>query len=274
MVIEEIVTSLKNAVAHGDSLETAIQLAINSGYNPKDVKEASQFVSGSAVSFLQPRHDEQFAMPAQKRFFTGNPVGIPKPNIQRPGIRPFSAQALQQPQQMQSNQMQPVPSSQFSKNQQIPPNTNQQQQNQNKPTQQTQQQNNLAQQTQQTQQQNNILQLTQPYSQSQQLQTNQPSQPITNQITNIRQDSQAIKQNISDGSVYANENSSYNNPFTSSSQSSSQSLSRELDNIKPTKEGHMKEILLLLVLIILIGLLILSFVFKNQILDFFTTLSG
>ena len=39
MVAEEIITSLRNAVEHGDSLESAIQLAINSGYNAKDVQE-------------------------------------------------------------------------------------------------------------------------------------------------------------------------------------------------------------------------------------------
>jgi hypothetical protein len=169
MVAEEIITSLRNAVEHGDSLENAMQLAINSGYNSKDVQEAAQYVSGISVNFA-PKPGEQLSMPAQKKIISGNPVNTIVP------------------------------------------------------------------------QQNKFL---------------QPTQPITNQITNIRQDNQAIKQNISYGSVYENPNQP--------------SFYSEVSTIKP-KESYTKEIILLIFLIFLIGVLIASFLFKEDILKFFSSL--
>ena len=178
MVAEEIITSLRNAVEHGDSLESAIQLAINSGYNAKDVQEAAQYVSGGTINFT-PKPGEQLAMPAQKKIISGNPVSAITP------------------------------------------------------------------------QQNKFLQPL------------HPAQPITNQITNIRQDDQAIKQNISYGSVYEN-------PSNQQMQSGP-SFYNELSNIKP-KESYTKEIILLIFLIFLVGVLIASFLFKEEILKFFSSL--
>ena len=34
MVNEDIITGLKNAVARGESLQNAVQILMNSGYNP------------------------------------------------------------------------------------------------------------------------------------------------------------------------------------------------------------------------------------------------
>jgi len=196
MVVEEIVTSLKNAVDHGDSIENAIQLAVSSGYGEKDVQEAAQFVSGGvAVNYFKPKPNEQLAMPAQKSLISRNPVA--KPTVQsKPPI--------------QTTPIQTTP----------------------------------------------IQQTGMPIQFQQQVQT----QPITEQKTNIRQDNQAIKENISYGSVFTNSNSG--------------SLYNELGQIKPRKESYAKEIMLLIMLFILIGILISSFVFKDKILAFFSTMTA
>lgn len=58
MVNEDILTSLKNAIEHGEPLDYAKKVLINSGYNPREVEEASIFI-GRGVSFnLQERPDD------------------------------------------------------------------------------------------------------------------------------------------------------------------------------------------------------------------------
>ena len=42
---EEIITSLKNGAQQGESLQDTIQSLINSGYNPQEVQEASDFTT-------------------------------------------------------------------------------------------------------------------------------------------------------------------------------------------------------------------------------------
>ena len=63
---QEIITSLKNAVEHGDSLQTAMQSLVNSGYNPKEVQEASQLIGGITS---QLESNEQLTTPNQKPSF-------------------------------------------------------------------------------------------------------------------------------------------------------------------------------------------------------------
>ncbi len=65
MVNQDILTSLKNAVERGQSLESAINIAISSGYNPREVEEASQFIGGVS-SRLHVKSDEELTMPSQK----------------------------------------------------------------------------------------------------------------------------------------------------------------------------------------------------------------
>ena len=50
MVNEDIVTALKNAINNGEALDTAVQIMINSGYNSKEVYEASQFVGSGVIN--------------------------------------------------------------------------------------------------------------------------------------------------------------------------------------------------------------------------------
>lgn len=67
MVNEDIVTALANAVNRGEPLESAIQVMINSGYNPREVTEAAQFVGGGVIRYMQPQPGEQLTMPTNSR---------------------------------------------------------------------------------------------------------------------------------------------------------------------------------------------------------------
>ena len=53
MVNEDIVTALKNAIDRGESLESAMQILINSGYGLQDVEEASYYISKGAISMTE-----------------------------------------------------------------------------------------------------------------------------------------------------------------------------------------------------------------------------
>ncbi|MAG02259.1 hypothetical protein CMI42_02885 [Candidatus Pacearchaeota archaeon] len=65
MINENIVTSLRNAVNKGESIESAKQIMLNSGYNPEEVEEASHFMGGVSQS-LNVRPEEQLTMPGKK----------------------------------------------------------------------------------------------------------------------------------------------------------------------------------------------------------------
>ena len=52
MVNEDIVTALRNAINNGESLDSAVQIMINSGYDSKEVYEASQLVGSGVISNL------------------------------------------------------------------------------------------------------------------------------------------------------------------------------------------------------------------------------
>lgn len=52
MVNEDIVTALRNAVNNGESLDSAVQIMINSGYDSKEVHEASQLIGSGVISNL------------------------------------------------------------------------------------------------------------------------------------------------------------------------------------------------------------------------------
>ena len=65
MAIDEIITALKNAVEHGESLQQAKEIMINSGYNPKDVEEASKYVSSHSLPKIG--EDQHLLMPDEKK---------------------------------------------------------------------------------------------------------------------------------------------------------------------------------------------------------------
>lgn len=90
MVNEGVITGLKNAVERGESLESASDIMINSGYSQEEVREASRFVGFVPVQKLN--FQEQFVMPEQKSFFPKafkknqeniNPTPLIKPAVQQ-----------------------------------------------------------------------------------------------------------------------------------------------------------------------------------------------
>lgn len=50
---DEITAGLKNALERGYSLEEGIQTFINAGYNPVEVKEAANMLTGGATSIIK-----------------------------------------------------------------------------------------------------------------------------------------------------------------------------------------------------------------------------
>ena len=98
MVNEEILTGLKNAVDHGDSLDSAIRTAIASGYNPKEVQEAARFVGQGILPSLQSRPEEHLAMPNQKFPFSimskSQPIPIKTVQTNPAQIRPIQTQQI------------------------------------------------------------------------------------------------------------------------------------------------------------------------------------
>ncbi|MDP2926394.1 MAG: hypothetical protein Q8N99_08505 [Nanoarchaeota archaeon] len=91
MVNEEILTALKNSLDHGDSLHTAVIILKNTGYNPKEVDEASKFVGQGVIVNLQAKPEEHLTLPSQK-----NVLGkeIKKPPITA-ASQPIQQQNLQ-----------------------------------------------------------------------------------------------------------------------------------------------------------------------------------
>ena len=58
MVNEVILTALRNAISNGESLDTAVQIMINSGYDAGEVHEASIYVSQGVINNLQPQRSQ------------------------------------------------------------------------------------------------------------------------------------------------------------------------------------------------------------------------
>jgi ATP-dependent Zn protease len=53
MVNEDIITGLNNAIVRGESLQNAIQILINSGYESSEVYEASKYVQRGLIPDLE-----------------------------------------------------------------------------------------------------------------------------------------------------------------------------------------------------------------------------
>jgi hypothetical protein len=69
MTKEDIYTSLRNAVDRGESIESAVRTAINSGYNSKDVNETARYLQRGALYGTQANPEEELTMPNQKKMF-------------------------------------------------------------------------------------------------------------------------------------------------------------------------------------------------------------
>lgn len=51
---EELAEGLKNAIAHGSSLDDAVKSFISAGYNPVEVREAAQAITSGTLSLMGP----------------------------------------------------------------------------------------------------------------------------------------------------------------------------------------------------------------------------
>lgn len=226
MVTEEIITGLKNAIEHGESLQDAMQIMMNSGYNPIEVQEASKYVGGGSLHLQQPNPEEHLVMPSQKSRILNMAFWKNQ--------KPVQQQPVQQPKIIQTQQF---------RNQQQPmqqPRIQQQPQMQQQPMQQPRIQQQPMQQPPQFQQQQ-ISQLAQ-----------QSQNPIQFQQQKVEQfPVQQILQ-------------------SSPTQHSSLPLAKQLEKIKPPKTSHIKEIILLIILLVLIGALIATIIYKDAILGWFT----
>ncbi|MBR9704717.1 hypothetical protein GOV12_04850, partial [Candidatus Pacearchaeota archaeon] len=98
MVNEDIITSLRNAITHGESLDSAMNTAIASGYSKRDVDEAARYVGGSVISSQNPRSGESLTMPNKRGFFSKKPKNPPVRKRQQQPQQP-QQQSQQQPQQ-------------------------------------------------------------------------------------------------------------------------------------------------------------------------------
>jgi len=251
MVNEDIITALKNAVNRGESLEVAINTMITSGYSKKDVQEAASFVGGGVLSNMEANPDEQLTMPSGKTLF-GKPVKpLPK------------SQPLQQPQQQIQ---QPAVSVHQSRLEQIP----------GAPQQQPQQQ------IQQPQQPTQPLQLSKPQVQPRPALPNDPIKPPPTPPELHQQTAQpapaAILPQLPNDPNVQQPQPQQGLPlqFTVQDQSiqkpaqQTQSISEELQKIKPKKATKSKEIILLLILLCLVGVLIVTIVFREKIIGLFS----
>lgn len=86
MVNEDIITSLKNAVGHGESIETAMETAVSSGYNQREVEEAAKFVGKGVIPITKIKPEEMLTMPNKKGFFskTEKKPPVPIQQVQQP----------------------------------------------------------------------------------------------------------------------------------------------------------------------------------------------
>lgn len=95
MVNEDIVTALRNAINNGESLDSAVQIMINSGYDSKEVYEASQLIGGGVISNFG---NLQNQIPQGSVFQQNNPETYQS--------YPSNQMSPQQPATFQSNQYQ------------------------------------------------------------------------------------------------------------------------------------------------------------------------
>ena len=203
MVNKEIFKALKNAIDRGDSLEEAIQIAVNSGYDMREVREAASAFSKNGIN-IQQNPSEELAMPSPRRFFSR----VAKSGIREPPPVPkrqiFEIQPPTQKEQIQLQQRREQPA-------------------------QTQQFPQVREQLQQRRE--------------------QPSQ--TQQFPQVRESPKQMK------------------PLTLHSQNT-KTPSFNQDKPKSKEKGWFKEILLLVILLFLIGFLVLTILFKDSILTFFS----
>jgi len=229
---EEIISALRNAIDHGDSLQSAVQIMINSGYDPNEVQEASKFIGGIS-SMQEPTPEEQLTIPEEKNNFSSKFKFWAKNKPQDKTSQSIQTQQLpfQQPLQQSQQLRQQLPQYSQQPIQQAP--------------QQPQQLPQYSQQITQAQIKQSFQHPQQPLQQLSQQQFQQPMQ-------------QTIPQHYRPPPRPP--------PHLITRQGT---LSREIKKIKPERQSYAKEIILLIILLILIGVLAATIFFKDKILVWF-----
>jgi hypothetical protein len=227
---------------------------INSGYNPVEVQEASNYVGGGILGINQPRQGEKLIPDIQNTRGSFRPWKKPKEanqDIQPPKLPPINqkpAEAVQQP---------PYPSQQQNIKPQLYP-----------------------QQSRTIPQQRNQLQIQKTISQQVPLQQNQqPGQDSLYAKLNIsqaqsKQDSQQMMINQSKSQspeIFSQTQPSplaQEIPQVQNQIPGPEPIAQQSERIRP-KRSYAKEIILLIILLILIGLLIATIMFRQTIIGWF-----
>ena len=221
MVNEAIITSLKNAIERGNSLEGAIAIAINTGYNQREVEEAARFIGEGVIRIEKISQDQLLAMPNEKRLFskflsprkTGTYIPPKNENIIPNATQPLPPQ----------KQQQFTPDQAGFYNREVP------------------------------QTQKSILTSS---STTQVIRAQQQVKPLPQVRPLLQvQTTQQIKQDI-------NQNIPLPEPIRIEPPTPVK--------FRPPRQSYTKEIILLIILLILIGILIITFKFRDQIITFFS----
>ena len=208
---EEIITALRNSVERGESLQTAMQIMVNSGYNPREIQAASKYIGRAPVN-MQAKPGEQLTMPEKKGFFSRFKRRQTKPRIK------------------QSVPQQPV-------------------------RKETQSYENLG-----SPNKSPFLEKGQPSLES------QPPQlpPLTTQRISPKQEAREIRQQITEPKPMLPQ------VEISDQEEKEVPLAKQLNKLTPKKHSHVKEIMLLVILLVLIGLLITTILLKDTIIGWFS----
>jgi hypothetical protein len=250
MANPDLITALQNAIDRGESLEEAVTILINSGYNTKEVQEASHYIGRGVLSSAKPRQGEELTMLSQKNSFKSlkpwNQNNEPQQN--QPANIPAQSQNMQNSQYNPAQGRQPSP--------QVQNNPSPQQTQGNVPAQLVNPGN---------------VQKSQPY----------PMQKINEAP---QSDSQIFMKNLglsdSQGPTKNNQQMIINqsNASESTGMPKEESIPKinvpnlyppQANNTKIYKKSYTKEIILLVVLLLLIGLLATTIIFKDTIISWF-----
>ncbi|MFA7707362.1 MAG: hypothetical protein WCX73_00260 [Candidatus Pacearchaeota archaeon] len=247
---EEIISALRNAIEHGDSLQEAIQIMINSGYNLEEVHEASRFIGGT-LSLHETKSGEHLTMPEEKKSFSsklkfwGNnkkqtSTIQPPSESMKISKKPINNQNLVLTKTLQSPQTQQTPHPQ-----QLRPQYSQQ----NIP-----QQNMQPRQLSQYSQQPTQMQIKQSFQ--------KPFQQYPAQFQQKSMQPQQFQQQLAQQTILRQA------PRAPQLMKKSEELLRENQKTTP-KQSYAREIILLIILLVLIGILALTIFFKDKILGWF-----
>jgi len=245
MVNEDILTSLKNAIEKGETLESAMQTLIVSGYNAREVQDTANYIGTGVVHIEKFSQDRMLTMPSQKKGLLDMFAKKPRPGNkqttqqqpqQLPLLKPQNSQVPQsQLSQSNTNRMQtqsqdmsissiPLPDGNFQ------PLINSQT---TKPIPMQKPPQTLPQQ---------LIKPSLPQNQQPPQQVQKPLQPLPMQLP-----LQPIPQQ-------------YSQPYPYPSQS----------HKMPQKQSYVKEVILLIMLLILAGILIITFRYRSEIIAFFS----